>query len=246
MPTPVAVPQTGSRSPAFPPPRRRVSRPDSVVPAAVAALLCACASPSVPPEVLDESGASLWQRLETDHFVVESDMASTTRLRRIAGDFERLWHAFASVPVLGRQPPDRKSLVVVLRTAGEYHYLAPASSAGVTVPGTALGPLILIPIDSKPFGTTVIKHELAHFVSSAFLPNEPTWLHEGLAQVMETCDYDPLRGEILFGAHSADLDHSASRRVSWTYARIPGPPRGTATRTCMPPTTAGAGSSSTT
>ncbi len=108
------------------------------------------------------------------------------------------------------RPPSRKPLVVVLRDAAEYRYLHGDQSAGVFIENTALGPLIVLPPNSGAFRATVVKHELAHFVCSDFLPPAPLWLHEGLAQVMETAEYDTNQGEVLFGAHSPGLAYSAS------------------------------------
>ena len=39
------------------------------------------------------------------HFVVESNIPHADGVRDVAGDFETLWYAFASVPILGRKPP---------------------------------------------------------------------------------------------------------------------------------------------
>src|SRR5262249_49431561 len=64
---------------------------------------------------------------------------------------------------------------------------------------TLLGPLILLPPNSGLFQDVVVKHELAHFISSEFLKDPPKWLNEGLACVMETASYDTGEGRILFG-----------------------------------------------
>jgi len=172
--------------------------------ALLAAVLVGCVSGPGPPAVLDD-GASLWRRVETEHFVVESNLADPGEVRRVARDFETLWHAFASVPILGLRPPDAKPVVALLRDPDEYRYLAGEQSAGMFVRATALGPMIVLPPSTGPFGQTVVKHELAHFVSSEFLPDAPRWLVEGLAQVMETATYDPARGEVLFGDYSHGL-----------------------------------------
>lgn len=160
-------------------------------------LAAGCVSERLPAVVQD--GESLWRRVETEHFVVESNLGRAGRVREVASDFETLWHAFASVPVLGLQPPGEKPLVVVFADEAEYRYFAGSQTAGFFMPETVLGPLIALPPNRGPFQDLVVRHELAHFMCSEFLPDAPLWLHEGLAQVMETADYDTKRGEILFG-----------------------------------------------
>jgi hypothetical protein len=177
---------------------------------ALAAVLCVgCVSEPVAPAVLDD-GKSLWQHVETEHFVVESNLSNESKVLRIAGEFETLWHAFASVPILGMRPPHEKPFVVLLRDMREYRYLAGGKSAGLFIDDTVLGPLILLPPSSSAFSETTVKHELAHLIASGSLANSPQWLQEGLAQVMETATYDAHDGRILLGDHSAVLVYRAS------------------------------------
>jgi hypothetical protein len=188
-----------------------------------AALICAaCAADPKPPEVL-ENGTSLWRRFETEHFVVESNAPSERKVLEIAIEFEVLWHAFASVPVLGLRAPSEKPIVVVLRSEGEYRFLAGGGSAGLFIEQTVLGPMIQLPPNSSAFAETAIKHELAHFIASGSLKNSPEWLQEGLAQVMETASYDTRKGEILFGRHSEDRVHGAAARVPAYILTAPWP-----------------------
>jgi hypothetical protein len=177
-----------------------------------ACILSACTSPPKEPAAV-ENGQSLWSRIESDHFVLETNLTNERRATEIAAEFEVLWHAFAAVPVLGLRPPKEKPIVVVLRDRGEFRYFAGEGTAGLCYPKTTLGPLILLPHTSGAFSEAVIKHELAHFVASGSLPLEPKWLSEGLAQVMETGSYDVRKGEILFGAHSLHLVDWASEKV---------------------------------
>jgi hypothetical protein len=76
-----------------------------------------------------------------------------------------------------------------------------------------LGPLILLPPNAGAFGEIVVKHELAHFIASGSLKDAPEWLHEGLAQVMQTAKYDSQTGKILFGQFSPELVFEASFKV---------------------------------
>jgi|GEM_PF-6948587 len=155
---------------------------------------------SGPPAVLRAAdGESLWQRVETEHFVVESNLQNSGKVRRVASDFETLWRAFGSVPILGMRPPRGKPIIAVFQSSREYRFFAGDHSAGLFLGDTYLGPLIALPPNRGPFQDIVIKHELAHLVISKFLPNAPEWLQEGLAQVMETAKYDTGDGEILFG-----------------------------------------------
>lgn len=178
----------------------------------LALIAMSCASTPRPPAI-EEDGVALWRRVETAHFVVEGNGAREASLRRVARELETLWSAFSMVPVLGRRPPEVKPLVVVLRSESEFHYIASSSTAAYFAHNTALGPMIVMPASSGPFRATVVKHELAHFVSSKFLGAAPLWLAEGLAQVMETASYDSEEGELVLGAHSENLVASSAHRL---------------------------------
>ena len=90
-----------------------------VVAGLCALLMMSCAAPVQRPGILDEEGNSVWRRLESAHFVVESNVAEEAHMRRIAEELETLWAAFAAVPLLGRRPPATKPLVVLLRRRSE-------------------------------------------------------------------------------------------------------------------------------
>lgn len=169
-------------------------------------LVSGCAAPPTPPAVT-EGDACLWRRVETEQVLVESNLPNDSTIRALAGEFETLWHALASVPVLGMRPPDEQLLVVALGGVGEYRYLAPAGVAGHFVGEGDLGPMIVLPPHQRLFGNQAVKHELAHFVVSGSLPHDPSllWLHEGLAQVMETATCNARKGEVTFGRHTPGL-----------------------------------------
>jgi hypothetical protein len=171
-----------------------------------------CVSTPAPPAVL-EDGKSIWRRVESEHFTVESNSTDDAQAKQMASEFETLWYAFASVPILGLRPPSKKPLVVVLSHSNEYRYLAGDKTAGMFIQDSLLGPLILLPPNTGPFRVTVVKHELAHLIASGALKNAPEWLHEGLAQVMETASFDTQKGKILFGEFSLDLVYGASFRT---------------------------------
>lgn len=170
-------------------------------------LAAACASPT--PPAIERDGVGLWRRVETDHFVIESNSAQDWQVLRAAREFETLWHAYARVPILGLRPPEAKPLVVLLRNRSEYNFVLHKDSAGAYLPETPLGPLVLLAVEQSPFRALVIKHELAHFVSADFLREAPLWLKEGVATVMETASYDADAGRIVFGAHLPGREHAA-------------------------------------
>jgi hypothetical protein len=180
-------------------------------PLLLALLSVGCVSEHLPG--VDEGGRSLWRRVESEHFVVESNITSDSDVREIASDLETLWLGFASVPILGRRPPAAKPIVVLFESESEYRYFAGRQTAGMFYPETPLGPLILLPPNGSLFQDIVVKHELSHFMCSEFLPHAPKWLNEGLAQVMETASYRRDEGRILFGDFRRDLVDVASLRL---------------------------------
>jgi hypothetical protein len=180
--------------------------------AALVSLCVGCQSTPVAPTVI-EDGKSVWRRVESDHFDVEGNLATDAQTKRIASEFETLWYAFASVPLLGSRPPKQKPVVVLLRRDNEYRFLAGDNVVASYLADTVLGPLIILPPNIGPFRVTVIKHELAIYMASGAFKKGPEWLLVGLAQVMETAKYDTKKGEILFGDFSPELLYEASLKM---------------------------------
>ena len=174
---------------------------------ALGLFVAGCASsPSAPRVFVDGPGtASAWQRAETEHFVIESNASGTRQVERIARELETLWGAFADLPVLGMQPPEGKSLVVLLRKDAEFRYVAGDWIESVFYSDTPLGTLVLMPPQANPLRSEVVKHQLALLVSSTFLGSAPEWLLAGLGQVMQTARYEESEGEIVFGEYSPGL-----------------------------------------
>lgn len=190
--------------------------------ALLALLWTGCALVPEEPRV-EENGKSIWRRVETKHFIVESNLSSDEKLLDIACEFETLWHAYVSVPILGMKPPREKSLVIVPRSMSEFRYIFAPPYTGLYVKETLLGPLIFLSPESRSFQEMTIKHELAHFVTSGSIHKAPTWLEEGLAQVMETARFDRRGGEVRFGEPLPGRHYPALERLPSEIFMAPWP-----------------------
>lgn len=122
-------------------------------------------------------------RVTTDHFVVTSDLPAAA-LTRQARRLENLWDSWAAFlqhePIAtGRLP------VLVTRDDGVEEFSAGHSGFVVF----KLEPVTVTSVrESTAYGKTDTSsadaHELVHLVSSFWLPRQPRWLAEGLAEYL--------------------------------------------------------------
>ena len=163
-----------------------------------AAVGCASAQPAV--LVNDRL---LWQRVESDHFVIESNHHDVEVLVALALEFETFLRGLGSVPMLGRRMPTQKTLVVAFDDTKHYRWFMKGRSSGFFHRSSPLGPMIVMPVTRRVWRSDVLKHELSHLLLSHYLPEAPDWLDEGIACTVETAHYDSDRGHLVFGEPDA-------------------------------------------
>lgn len=122
-------------------------------------------------------------QIESAHFVVRSDLPER-EVRSELADLERLWDAFS---VFFKHAPTVMARVPVLLTLNEATSEFIPNTAGFFT--AAVEPLLAISvrdyiIDGKVVRGSVSAHELVHLVSRSWLPRQPRWLSEGLAEYL--------------------------------------------------------------
>ena len=145
----------------------------------------ACASlPAVPTQ-----GGPRWYRLESEHFVLHSDLSKESARDRILL-FERLldayyqlgWEAQGKLPV--------KLHIVVFSDSSDFEVFAGGDIAGFHVAAQFFEPLVVMPDAGRIERWQTLKHELTHYIAFQSLPRQPPWFAEGLAVYFQTAYFD--------------------------------------------------------
>lgn len=185
--------------------RRLASRVVGMVGALVVAALGGCAGTH--RIACPEHGGAPWSALRTEHFLVRTDLGAAearqwvVRLEQLrAALLEAAWHG---APV----PPGRLE-VVLFRSVEERVQFVPAEADAITYSNLAGDQLVVAQAGDASMSANVsyagyswfvhhklrpevaLAHELAHTLNDQFLRRQPTWLAEGLAEVLETVTYD--------------------------------------------------------
>ena len=156
------------------------------------ALLCACT------HARTRSAQDPWLEVRTPHFVLRTSLAEP-EARRAAVQLEQMRVALLTASWHGSKEPEAVVPVVALADAAELREYAREAIAGY-VSSDALGVRrIVITAESGVEENGVLKHELAHVLSEAFLLRQPRWLAEGLACYLETIRIDSRDGKVVVG-----------------------------------------------
>ena len=153
-------------------------------------------------------GAPLWFEVKSPHFVVRAATtesaarAAALSLERVRdGMLASTWHA-AQDPL-----PVVQVILLADHTAlQEFHYPREIQGARFADP---FDRLLLVASVEDGDDVPVLKHELAHAVSHAFLLREPLWLAEGFASYMETLKLT--KDSVTVGASNHDRLEDAVR-----------------------------------
>jgi hypothetical protein len=129
-------------------------------------------------------GGSTVRSLETEHFFVVSDLPlETTRVE--TRKLEQLWDAW--VVFFGHAPTRGVPLRVVLSEPGAAREFV-AEAAGFV--RTSVPPMLFSTVivttgaDGKDQSYSTNAHEMVHLVSHFWLPRQPRWISEGLAEYL--------------------------------------------------------------
>lgn len=128
-------------------------------------------------------------RIDSEHFTVTSDLpADEARVEVVR--LERLWDAYS---VFFGEEPSTVARVPVLVSKDE----AAAELMGGDVSGfflTTIEPLLVTTVRDYEVNGNIVRvsagaHELVHLVSRFWLPRQPRWIAEGLAEYLGDADF---------------------------------------------------------
>jgi hypothetical protein len=128
-----------------------------------------------------------WTELTSAHFVVRTDLPPA-EARELVQTLEDARAAMLAMVWGGQAGPPTRLTVVALASATETRRLTRGVFSGVYVRADHFPPTIVF--GGRPLEVWLVKHELAHHLSSWFLPAAPRWYEEGFSTFLETIRYD--------------------------------------------------------
>jgi hypothetical protein len=159
--------------------------------AALAAVVVGCvARPPIPP--LPGQGGPAWRELSSPHFTMWTDAGvDTARALIVRMEHHRqiVLHAF------GDPPTNARIFVIALRDQDEVSaYISRQFTAmAFAVPNPVLMPYVIVAADTgeNREHDNILTHELTHAITFAFMPDQPAWFAEGLADYFATARLYP-------------------------------------------------------
>ncbi len=162
----------------------------SVLVAAIALGLGGCphAGPAIP--ALPGQGGPAWTEISSAHFVMWTD-APAARGKDLIARLEH--HRLATLEALDNHQDSAKIFVVALRDADEVGAYVPSEFAAYAMPygNAARRPTIILAADTgdDQDERSTLTHELTHVVTFSFLPDQPPWFAEGMAEFFATAKF---------------------------------------------------------
>ena len=150
----------------------------------IALELIGCGGLSAVPD----QGGPRWCRLESEHFVLESDQPEADARKTII-TFERSLSAFFKLGWDVQGGIAAKLHVVVFDDRTDFAVFGGEDAEGFYLQSPLLDPLVVMPSVGRFGSWSTLQHELTHFISAQSLPNQPPWLSEGLAMYFERAHF---------------------------------------------------------
>lgn len=145
-----------------------------------------------------------WAQIDTPHFSVSTNLDELAALE-LARSLEEARAALLALAWTGGRDPRGRTPVVVFERPAEFeHYVGRATFAGVAIGTPGFERLLSF----RPGGHTgippVVIHEMVHELSQWFMPVQPLWFAEGLAEYLTTLRYERSRQQATIGEGSED------------------------------------------
>jgi hypothetical protein len=163
--------------------------------AALAAVVVGCvagcaARPAIP--ALPGQGGPAWHELSSPHVTMWTD-ADVDGARALVVRMEH--HRQIVLHAFGDPPSNARIFVVALRDQDEVAaYLSHQFAAmAFAVPNPTLMPYVVVAADTgeNREHDNILTHELTHAITFAFMPDQPAWFAEGLADYFATARLYP-------------------------------------------------------
>lgn len=196
--------------------------------AAVALLSLAGGCAHSPSFRCPAEGGPPWLEIQSDHFVLKTDVAGD-QAERVIRELETMRTAELGAWDGALDPPARLEVVLV-RTRSEFeellddrqvqgYYAAgsrPRVVAGLFLEGRASAPHRWLELKAQEEAAAgeILRHELAHHLTFQVLLRQPRWLSEGMAEYLAAIKLGTWRGQ---PAAAVGL----SARDAWKASRVP-------------------------
>ena len=144
---------------------------------------------------LPSRGGPEWHELESEHFVLRTDLRYERAVRTLQM-LELLLDAYAAAGWRATGPVERTPLVV-FRAPPDIRHFAP-NVDGHYIPHPLLPTLAVAAWHPTEQGLETIKHELTHVIAYRRMPRQPLWFDEGIATFYQTARFDR-RGRFMVG-----------------------------------------------
>ena len=209
-------------------PARRYGQP-AVVRALVlvAALGCGCAAASARVRVISSGGAHWitrdrepWRQWHSDHVTLDSDV-SEPAAEALLVEFERSIAAFDALFLPDVERPRGRLHIAMFARRSDYFEVGPLHSGGYAMlyePDGEPTSQIDFPVGTTQAETLrIFQHELTHHYVNNAMPQSPTWLNEGLAELWGSLHADE-RGTDLGYAPPPFSDHDLTALLGGNHA----------------------------
>lgn len=160
------------------------------------ALLLLCASCGLKPVQHAATGHLGWLEVTSPNFHIRTSLAEGPALE-LAKYLETTRASMLQAAWGGSAGPPRPIEVVVFARSVTFNSVVPFWQGETYAPG-GYERIIVFPGDTKV--ATVAAHELAHVLSSYYMPIQPSWLSEGVASYLETVRFGARSKQAYLGA----------------------------------------------
>lgn len=166
---------------------------------------CGAGFRSGAPGQSGSSGRAPWLEVQTPHYLMHTDLPEL-QAREMARSLEDARAALlASAWPGARGPAGRTRVTVFARSTDFQRYTGVAGNvAGIAMTRPGFERWIAFSPGSGNGIPQVAKHEIVHDLSQWFLPLQPPWLAEGLAEYLEGFRFDAERRNVVVGEVSSD------------------------------------------
>lgn len=129
-----------------------------------------------------------WQRVDTAHFTVYTDLAAEPARER-AVSCEQLLSALHQHGWEATGEPPLRMSVVMFADPSDFHAYGGYGTSGYAT-HALFGPLLVLPAPRHGVGYATLAHELTHGLAYQAMAYQPRWFSEGLASYFESAAFE--------------------------------------------------------
>jgi hypothetical protein len=160
-------------------------------------------------------GGPPWRELTSDHFRLRTDLDPADAEQTVRALEESRAVMLAVVWPGSPQPPNRTDVIVLRSTLDLWEFTGTRLVAGRWVERRPFPGTLVTAGPPEPGVLRTVAHEVAHDLSTWYVPLQPRWYAEGLATYLETATYDRVRKRARMGEPSAERMLTLLRRRSF-------------------------------